>query len=474
MTILWTFEALARAGNGTIRHVEGQIRSSAITGVSIDSRTIAPGDAYFAIKGDVHDGHAFVEAALAKGAALAVVSKTWAVNHPDLGPLMIVDDVLTALEGAGRAARARSPARIAAITGSVGKTSTKETLAAVLAAEGETHAAVGSFNNHWGVPITLARLPQSAKFGVFEIGMNNPHEITPLVAMVRPHVAIITTVEAVHLENFPNVEAIADAKAEIMTGIEPGGAIVLNADNRFLARLAARACEVGISRIVTFGKHEDADVRMVRLSLKPEGSCVQARVFGEDMMFKVGAPGEHLAMNALGVLAVARVMGADLARAAIALAAQGAVKGRGDRHLVTTAQGEITLVDETFNANPVSTKAAIDVLGRSEPGPRGRRIAVLGDMLELGPTGPADHAGLAEALAENKVDLVFCCGPLMKHLWAVLPAGCKGEYAENSIALAPIVATAARGGDVVMVKGSKGSKMGPVVEAVKARGKAAA
>ncbi|MEI8144815.1 MAG: UDP-N-acetylmuramoylalanyl-D-glutamyl-2,6-diaminopimelate--D-alanyl-D-alanine ligase [Alphaproteobacteria bacterium] len=461
---LWKTEALARAMGATITGNP----PAAVSGISIDSRTIGEGEVFYAIKGDRFDGHDYVEAALSRGAVAAVVSREWAASAKP-GRYLIVPDVLRGLEDAGRAARARTPAKIVGITGSVGKTSTKEMLASVLSREGETHAAKASFNNHWGVPLTLARMPAGSRFAVFEIGMNHAGEITPLTAMVRPDIAIITTVEAVHIENFPSIEGIADAKGEILTGVEPGGTAVLNRDNRFFDRLSARARSVGIEHIVSFGEHEEADVRLVRVVLKPECSCVQARVFGVDLTYKVGAPGRHLVMNSLAVLSAAKLSGADLAVAAMALAEQRAVKGRGQRHVLTLTGGTFTLFDESYNANPVSVRAALEVVGKAEMEPKGRRIAVLGDMLELGAQGPADHAGLASSIVANKIDLVFCCGPLMKNLWEALPAGRRGAYAASAAELESVVVATVRPGDVVTIKGSLGSKMGPIVDVLMRR-----
>ncbi len=464
MTALWTSESLANAMKAAIK---GDL-PKAVSGISIDSRTIKPGEAYFAIKGDVHDGHDFALAALDKGAACAVVSKDFAKTAP-AGRFMVVEDVLKGLNKAGRAARARTSAKILAITGSVGKTSTKEALLSVLSREGPTHAAVASFNNHWGVPLTLSRMPASSRFGIFEIGMNHSGEITPLTRLVRPHVAIITVVEPVHIENFPNEVAIADAKAEIFAGLEPGGTAIINRDNRHYERLLKRAHEAGVHHVVSFGIHEEADVRMVQLALKPESSCISARVMGVDLTYKLGAPGRHLALNSLAVLAAAKLVGADLAMAAIALAEQQAVKGRGLQVALHLPQGEATLIDESYNANPVSMRAALAVLGGSVTGLRGRRIAVLGDMLELGPQAADYHAKLLEPVMEAKTDLVFCCGPMMKNLWQRLPPDQRGAYAATSADLESAVLSEIQPGDVVMVKGSLGSRMGRIVEALKAK-----
>src|SRR5579859_731641 len=310
---LWTSEAMREAmgaaPSGTL--------PEAVTGLSIDSRTILPGEAYFAIKGDVHDGHDFVDAALEAGAGLAVVAAAQRQKFAADAPLLVLDDVLEGLRGLARASRARLNAQVTAVTGSVGKTSTKEALRGVLSAQGETHASVASFNNHWGVPLSLARCPASARFAIFEIGMNHPGEIEPLVKMVRPHVAIITTVEPVHLEFFSGIEAIADAKAEIFAGLEPGGVAVLNRDNSQFARLAANAKARGVTRIVSFGTEPACDARLLDISLHASTSAVHANIFGHDVTYKLGVPGRHMAMNSLAVLAAASLAGADLALAAL-------------------------------------------------------------------------------------------------------------------------------------------------------------
>jgi UDP-N-acetylmuramoyl-tripeptide--D-alanyl-D-alanine ligase len=446
-----------------------------VSGLSIDSRTIAPGEAYFAIKGDVHDGHDFVEAALKAGAGLAVVEKAQREKFATDAPLLVVEDVLAGLVALAHASRARLGAQIIAVTGSVGKTSTKEALRCVLAAQGETHASTASFNNHWGVPLSLARCPATVRFAIFEIGMNHAGEITPLVEIVRPHVAVITTVEPVHLEFFAGIEAIADAKAEIFSGVEPGGAVVLNRDNSQFARLEAHAKQAGISRIVSFGADAKSDARLIDVSLHATCSAVHANVLDHDVTYKIGMPGRHMAMNSLAVLAGAALLGADLARAALSLSQLEAPAGRGVRRVLEVGNGEATLIDESYNANPASMGAALNVLGRAHVGPHGRRIAVLGDMLELGPTGPALHRGLAEAVKANNIDLVYCCGPLMRNLWDALSTGKRGGYAENSAALETQAVAAIRAGDAIMVKGSLGSKMKTIVNSLEKRfpGKAA-
>lgn len=462
---LWTSAAMAEAMRAT---AQGALPEG-ITGISIDSRTIAPGDAYFAIKGDVHDGHAFVEAALKAGAGLAVVEAAQRDKFPADARLLVVDDVLAGLVDLGIASRARLGAKVIAVTGSVGKTSTKEALRRVLEAQGATHASVASFNNHWGVPLTLARCPADVRFAIFEIGMNHSGEIEPLVKMVRPHFAVITTVEPVHLEFFAGVAAIADAKAEIFLGLEPDGMAILNRDNSQFARLQKSAKKAGVSRIVSFGVDKKADARLLDVALHPTCSGVHAKILGHDVTYKLGMPGRHMAMNSLAVLAAASLMGADLAHAALTLSQVAPAEGRGSRHILEVAGGEAVLIDETFNANPASTAAALNVLGAAAVGPQGRRIAVLGDMLELGPDGAKLHAGLLEAVQSNHIDLVFCCGPLMRNLWDALSTGKRGGYAGDAAALESQVLTAIRAGDAILVKGSKGSKMKPIVSALEKR-----
>src|SRR6201991_1349858 len=343
---LWTSEAMAAAMRAEIRGALPE----AIEGLSIDSRTIAPGEAYFAIKGDVHDGHDFVAAALKAGAALAVVERAQRDKFAADAPLLVVEDVLAALVELGLAARARLNAQVIAITGSVGKTSTKEALRRVLGAQGPTHASAASFNNHWGVPLSLARCPASAKFAIFEIGMNHAGEIDTLVRMVRPQIAIITTVEPVHLEFFAGIEAIADAKAEIFAGVEPGGAVLVNRDNSQFTRLRRRAKKLGISRIVSFGAHKKSDARLLDVSLHATCSAVHADILGQDITYKIGLPGRHMAMNSLAVLAAAALTGADLARAALSLSQLEPTVGRGLRRVLEVASGEALLIDDSYNA----------------------------------------------------------------------------------------------------------------------------
>ncbi len=438
-------------------------------GVSIDTRTLEAGDIFFALIGEGNDGHDYVAQALEKGAACAVVSKPVEGLEAD-APLIEVADTLQALEKLGIAARARSKARICAVTGSVGKTGTKEGLLHILSRQGRTHASVASYNNHIGVPLTLARMPADTEYGIFEIGMNHANEISPLVKMVRPEAAIITTVEAVHIENFSSVEDIADAKAEIFDGLQSGGVAILNQDNSHFERLKARALACGAGQIIAFGTQDMAEARVTRMSLKPDASYVTATICGHDMTYKLGVPGEHIVMNSLAMLACVHVLGADLALAGFALGEMTPPEGRGRRIEINLARGSFLIIDESYNANPTSMRAVMQALGNTPPGSRGRRIAVVGDMLELGDHAAAAHAGLSAPIVENSIDLVFACGPLMKNLWDALPANTRGAYADTSAELAPRVVKEIASGDVVMIKGSLGSRMARVLEALKALG----
>ncbi len=460
---LWTREELVAATGGRI---EGSV-SAPLNGVSIDSRSIAAGDIFVAIKGENHDGHDFVAAALKAGAGLAMVSRGSEALYAAEPLLVVADDPLRGLENLGRAARARSHAQIVGITGSVGKTSTKEMMRAALSASGKTHASASSFNNHWGVPLTLARMARETAYGVFEIGMNHAGEITPLVGMVRPHVAVVTNIAQSHLGHFKSLDGIADAKAEIFSGVVPGGHAVINRDNPYFDRLAAAARKAGVKNITGFGRHRESHVRLDRLVLHGECCCITASVLGEDLIYKLGVPGEHMAMNSLAVLGAVKLMGADLARAGLALAAVQPAKGRGVRQRLGTPDGDIVLIDESYNANPASVRAALALLANAKPGRGGRRIAVLGDMLELGLEGPDLHRELAGPVDAAQVDALYAAGPLMAHLWAKTPAARQGGYAETSDGLREALVAGLRAGDVVMVKGSLGSRMGPLAEAIR-------
>jgi UDP-N-acetylmuramoyl-tripeptide--D-alanyl-D-alanine ligase len=461
MSALWSIDAMAAA----MKAERAGALPAEISGISIDSRTLSRGEGFFAIQGDNRDGHGFVDGALNAGAVLAVVAKSQRKRFPD-APLLVVDDVLDGLRALALAARARLPGKVIAVTGSVGKTTTKEALRLALSADGKTHASVASYNNHWGVPLSLARCPADVKYAVFEIGMNHAGEITPLTKIARPHIAVITAIEPVHLEYFGTLDKIADAKAEIFAGVEPGGAAVLNRDNAQFGRLAAAARAGGIRRIVSFGEHKESDARMLRISLQPDSSTVEASILGQPVTYKLGMPGHHIALNSLAVLTSASLAGADLALAALALDNLKPPSGRGTRSVLTVPGGTAVLIDESYNANPASMRAAIALLGQAQVGQRGRRIAVLGDMLELGPQAGDLHRALAKVIAEAGIDVVFCAGPLMQQLWEALPSGARGGYAETAAMLEPAVLAAIGAGDAVMVKGSLGSKMGPIVKAL--------
>ena len=434
-------------------------------GVSIDSRTVKSGDLFVALKGPTFDGHDYVAAALEAGAVAAMVDRR-PDGIGDEAPLLLVDDTLAGLWALGRASRARSEARIAAITGSVGKTGTKEALHRCLAAQAETTASAASFNNHWGVPLSLARMPTSAHYGVFELGMNSPGEIGPLSRLVRPEVAVITTVEPVHLEFFDNVLQIADAKAEIFEGLVPGGVAILNRDNAFFPNLLETAEARGVGRIISFGRHPEANLRLLNCSLHATCSAVRAWVKDRELEYCLSLPGEHWVMNSLAVLAAAGALGADVTAAAAELARLEPIKGRGQRHSVACPGGSFLLIDESYNANPASMRAALEVLSRTETREQGRRIAILGDMLELGPESAQRHANLAEAVTSGAIDLVYSCGKDMAALHEALPKERRGAHAPDSKALATIVTSAVGPGDAVMIKGSLGSRMAVVVEAL--------
>ncbi len=442
--------------------------SAAVRGVSIDSRTLEAGDLFIAIKGAAHDGHDHIARAFESGAVAAVVSRERAARLAALGPLFAVDDTLSAMERLGVAARARSKARIVAVTGSVGKTTVKEMLRAMLAACGATHASAHSYNNHWGVPLTLARMAVRARYGVFEIGMNHAGEIAPLSRMARPHAALVTTIAPVHIEHLGSIEAIADAKAEIFLGLEPGGVAALNRDAPQFERLVKAAAARG-ARVLTFGRGADCDARLIEVEAIDGGSRVRTMVLGRELAFVLGAPGVHMAENALGALLAAEALGADLDACAAALKRFSPQQGRGARFSVKTADGPAIIIDESYNANPASMRAALNLLAAAKPGPKGRRIAVIGDMLELGPKAEAMHAELAADLSASGVDLLFGAGPLTRALYDAAPASMRAAWAERSNELTDEVARELRGGDIAMIKGSNGSRMGPLVAALRDR-----
>ena len=447
---LWSSDEIAAATGGTARG------DFIVSGVSIDTRSLEAGDLFVALSG-ARDGHDFVPGALARGAAGALVSQ--AVD----GPHVLVADVFAALEALGRAARARPAGLLcAAVTGSVGKTSVTQAVAAVLARAGQGHSSVKSYNNHIGVPLTLARMPRDTRRAVFEVGMNHAGEITPLVGMIRPDVAVVTTVGPVHIENFPDGEAgVARAKSEIFSGLKPGGRAVLNADNRWFDLLRAAAAGRG-AEIVPVGRRADSAARL--LDLAPDGArqIVTADLAGSRLRFPIAQTGDHWGLNALMVLVTAESLGVDRETALQALAVFGPLGGRGAEHTLTLPGGDVTLVDESYNANPVSMQAVIAALGARPV--TGRRILALTDMLELGEQGPALHAALAADIRAARVDKVFCAGPLMRALWDQLSPAERGAHAPDAAALASELKGAVRPGDVVVVKGSNGSRASQIVD----------
>ena len=463
--VLWTAEEARQATGGR------NTRDWQATGVSIDSRSLEAGDLFVALKGPSFDGHDFAGKAIKAGAAAAMIHRrTESVD--EAMPLLIVDDTFAALWRLGTAARERSTARLVAVTGSVGKTGTKEALRLCLSPQGLTSASIGSFNNHWGVPLSLARMERQAVYGIFELGMNNPGEIRELTALVRPHVAIITNIEPAHIGNFNSITDIADAKAEIFEGMDANGTAVLNRDNALFHHLCTKAEDAGVTRILSFGRHKEADAHLVDCSLHATCSAVTARIRGQEIDYCLGMPGSHWVMNSLAVLAAVSAAGADVVKAAAQLANLKPLKGRGELHKVKTPKGAFKLIDDSYNANPTSMRAAFEVLGRATVEKGGRRIAVLGDMLELGERSEEMHSGLAGPLEAAGVDLVFTCGAAMAALHENLPKKLRGAHEADSKALAPKVAAAAKPGDSLLVKGSLGSRMAVIVEALLALGSA--
>ncbi|MGH7101889.1 MAG: UDP-N-acetylmuramoyl-tripeptide--D-alanyl-D-alanine ligase [Acetobacteraceae bacterium] len=460
MSLLWSPETLAIAAGGRLPGGTAT-RPFGANGVSIDSRTLRPGDLFVALEGDHRDGHAFVADALSRGAAGAMVSRVPPGLSPD-APLVMVADTLAALRRLGEFARARSRARVVAVTGSVGKTTTKEMLRLILeaAAPGQVHAARASYNNQWGVALTLAELPEDAAYAVLEMGMNHPGEIAPLATLARPHVAVITAIEKVHIGFLGSLEAIADEKASLLSALQEGGTAILPRDTPFLSRLAARVPSG--RRLLTFGTAPLSEIRLIEAEPECGATSILAAVLGRTVRFRLGAVGRHLVLDSLAALGAAAALGLG-PEAADALTDFKALPGRGARRALPLPGGEALLLDESYNASQASVRAALSVLAR-EPG---RRIAVLGDMLELGDMAAEEHLGLAADLAPS-ADLVFACGPMMSLLFETLPPGLRGGLAADAERLAPIVAAAIAPGDAILVKGSLGSRMQRVVEALQA------
>lgn len=450
---LWTADEIAQATGGK---VAGDFT---VTGVSIDTRTVEAGDLFVPLVG-ARDGHDFIPQAVAAGATGVLAAR--AVD----APAVMVEDTFKALEALGVAARERAPqCRRGAVTGSVGKTSVTRAVEAGLRLAGKAHASVKSYNNHIGVPLTLARMPRDTQRAVFEVGMNHADEITPLSQFVRPHAVAITTVGPVHLENFANEEGVARAKAEIFAGLQPGGVAVLNADNRWFELLKAEAEKAGAA-VWSFGEAAGATARLTGFSVEGDGATVSVELRGEALSFPIRQTGVHWGPNSLCVLLMLEALDVPRATALAALAAFAPIEGRGAEKTVRIDGGAFTLVDESYNANPVSMQAALKTLGARKVA--GRRVAVLTDMLELGEDSAAFHAELAGPIARANVDVVFLAGVHMKSLWEALPPTRRGGYAEVTEKLTAQLAGAIRPGDVVMVKGSNGSRAGVLAGALAA------
>jgi UDP-N-acetylmuramoyl-tripeptide--D-alanyl-D-alanine ligase len=456
MNQLWTSQALIEAMAGR----PAGTMPVGVDGISIDTRTLQKGDAFFAIRGDRFDGHDFATAAMAAGAALLVVAEG---KLPALGrlnvPKIVVPDVQGALERLGMAARDRTSARIVAITGSAGKTSTKDALRHALAPSGKVHGADKSFNNHWGVPLTLARMPADSDFAVFELGMNHAGEISALTRQVRPDIAIITLIAAAHLGHFNSLDEIARAKAEIFEGVMADGHALLNRDDARWKLLDAAAKAAGIKNVWSFGQHQRATFKLKAYQADATGATIMAGIAGKDMTVRLGVPGEHIAQNAMAVLGAAYLAGADVEQAAASLATLKAPEGRGQRHVLQMPGGAFTLIDESYNANPASMRAALAALAATPVGEGGRRIAVLGDMLELGAHSERLHSALAEIASPFGIDRFLVAGPEMKAF-----AGKLGDAPVD--ALLPLVMEAVKPGDVMMVKSSNGIGFSRIVRAL--------
>ncbi|MEQ8318852.1 MAG: UDP-N-acetylmuramoyl-tripeptide--D-alanyl-D-alanine ligase [Rhodospirillales bacterium] len=462
-TPLWTAKDAAEATGGRVS------ADWNATGVSIDSRSLAPGDLFTALKGPNHDGHDHVAAAIAKGAVAAMVEERF---NADIAAenLLMVRDTTEGLCDLARASRGRTAAKICGVTGSVGKTGTKEMLAAALGAQGKVAATAGNLNNHYGLPLSLARMPADCDYGVFEMGMNHAGEISPLSKIARPHVAVITTVAPVHIEYFNSIEEIADAKAEIFDGLVEGGAVVLSRDNPQYDRLAEKARAAGARMVWGFGVHSFSNARLLAYEPDAQGARVEATVGSQHMKYRIAMRGKHWALNSIAVLAAASSLGADLEIAAAALASVMPTKGRGQFFEVLLDDGVLGVIDETYNASPVAVRAAFEVLAASKPGRGGRRVVILGDMLELGSSAREAHMGLSEEIRKHDFDLVFACGQYMSDILDELPDDLHGGSAGTSAQLADKVVKKLRAGDLVLVKGSAGAHMTRVIDAIRNMG----
>ncbi|WP_293882820.1 UDP-N-acetylmuramoyl-tripeptide--D-alanyl-D-alanine ligase [Sphingomonas sp.] len=454
MSPLWTSEAIAAATGGVASG------SFAATGVAFDSREIGVGDLFVAMPGEVTDGHRFIDGAFARGAAGAIVSQP--IAHPHI----LVADTAVALNALGVASRQRTRARIAGVTGSVGKTGTKEALAAALCRWPDTrvHKSVKSYNNHTGVPLSLSRMPADSDFGVFEMGMNHAGELAALTRMVRPHVALVTAIAPAHIEFFASEAAIADAKAEIFQGLEPGGTAIIPFDSPHRERLMRHARDLGVT-IVTFGIGDGADVRAREAMLTRNGTLITAVLPGAELCFTVGQQGDHWVSNALAVIAAVQALGADLATAGLALAELEGLAGRGARSTIRTGNGTALLIDESYNANAASMVATLAVLGRETAT---RRIAVLGEMRELGSESERLHAAIAEPVVSANVDFALLVGPGMAALGKALEGRVEFRHVADSAAARDLIESVIAPGDAILVKGSNGVGLSAIVDALRA------
>ncbi|WP_309085282.1 UDP-N-acetylmuramoylalanyl-D-glutamyl-2,6-diaminopimelate--D-alanyl-D-alanine ligase [Chelativorans sp.] len=463
MTFLWTSDELVAAVGG---RPFGALPEG-VTGISIDTRTLGRGEAFFAIKGERFDGHDFATAAMAAGAGVLVISED---KLPALGrltvPKVVVPDVLKALGDLAAAARQRSKAKVIAVTGSAGKTTTKEMLRHALSGVGRVHAADKSFNNHWGVPLTLARLPADTDYAVFEIGMNHAGEIEPLTKLVKPHIAIITLIAAAHLGHFNSLDDIARAKGEIFAGVVRGGHAVINRDDQRFKILSKMASEAGIKNIWGFGENARAHFRLSQCEPQGDSSAVTIKVAGQELVGRIGAPGRHMVQNALAVVGAGYLAGADVAKLMAALGSFSAETGRGKRHRLRHGEGSFTLIDESYNANPASMKAALELLQATPVSGEGRRIAVLGDMLELGQHSAKLHSALADIIASMRLDILLLAGTEMRALAESPPAGPQVEYRAGAEDLEQLLLSAVRPGDAVMIKSSNGIGFSKLVNAL--------
>ena len=458
-TSLYTVAEILAATGG---HAPDLDPVTPIDSISIDSRELGPNALFVAIRGDRFDGHDFVDTALANGATAALVSRGEGPGR------VVVPDALEGMRDIARAARARSRATIVGVTGSVGKTTTKEAIRIVLEAAGSTHASIKSFNNHWGVPLMLARLPEGAQFGVFEMGMSAADEIRPLSQLVRPHIAVITTVAAAHLEAFDSIDGIARAKAEIFAGLEPGGTVVLNADHPHIGILLEEAHAAGVQNIVTYGEACGVDWQILKIETAADKSFATIEHDGVQYELVLPVPGRHMVANATAALAVAHIAGVEPEVALRALASFGAQAGRGQRSLLGPKEKPLLLIDESYNANTASMGAALEVFA-AQAAPEGRKVVILGDMLELGTQSEALHASLKPAVLASGAERIFLVGSGMGALAAALGPDRVAAHTQTSAEMAEIVLNDLAYGDAVMVKGSNGVGLTKIVDQIRQR-----